>query len=60
MEHGIVDSTGIVELVEFLEHECNIAVANEYITEENLGTIGAIALYVFTRQADTGVTSRAS
>jgi acyl carrier protein len=58
LERGVVDSTGVVELVEFLQDEFGIEVADDDITEGNLGTIGAIARYVSTRQAATGEASR--
>ena len=51
LERGVVDSTGVVELVEFLQDQFKIKVADDDITEENLGTIGAIARYVASRQA---------
>ena len=46
LERGVVDSTGVVELVEFLQDEFKIKVADDDITEENLGSIGAIARFV--------------
>jgi acyl carrier protein len=60
LERGVVDSTGVVELVEFLQDQFSITVADDDITEENLGTIGAIARYVSTRQAARGETSRSA
>lgn len=51
LERGVVDSTGVVELVEFLQNEFKIRVADDDITEDNLGTIGAIARYVAGKQA---------
>ena len=50
LERGVVDSTGVVELVEFLQDEFKIKVADDDITEENLGSIGAITRYVASRQ----------
>ena len=50
LERGVVDSTGVVELVEFLQDEFKIKVADDDITEENLGSIGAIARYVASKQ----------
>jgi len=50
LERGVVDSTGVVELVEFLQDEFKIKVADDDITEENLGTIDAIARYVASKQ----------
>jgi acyl carrier protein len=58
LERGVVDSTGVVELVEFLQDAFKITVADDEITEENLGTIGAIARYVAARQAEMSHASR--
>jgi acyl carrier protein len=46
---GIVDSMGVAELLGFLETEFGVAVADEDITEENLGSLNAIAQYVAPR-----------
>lgn len=43
---GLIDSTGILELVSYLETEFNIAVQDEEIVPENLDSIGQIAGYV--------------
>lgn len=43
---GIVDSMGVMELIEFLEREFHIKIPDDDITEENLGTVSAIARYV--------------
>ena len=43
---GVVDSMGVAELLGFLETEFGIVVADEDVTEENLGTLNAIARYV--------------
>ncbi len=39
MENGILDSTGILELVAFLEKEYGIRIANEEILPENMDTL---------------------
>lgn len=46
MGRGIVDSMGVVEMLEFLEEQFGVGVPNEDLTEANLGTIDAIAAYV--------------
>lgn len=43
---GILDSMGVMELVEFLESEFQIRVADEEITEKHLGTLERVAAYV--------------
>lgn len=46
MGNGIVDSMGVMEMIDFLETEFDVSVPDEDITEENLGTINRIAEYV--------------
>lgn len=46
---GIVDSMGVMEIVAFIEDEFGLEVDDADITEENLGTVSAIASYVGAR-----------
>lgn len=46
LDDGIVDSMGAVELVGFLEQQFGIAIPDDEITEDNFGTIAAIAGFV--------------
>ncbi len=46
IDSGLIDSTGILELVSFLESEFGIVVADEDIVPENLDSIAAITGYV--------------
>jgi acyl carrier protein len=48
---GIVDSLGFVELVEEVESRYGVKVDDVEITEENFGSIDAIALYVERKRA---------
>src|SRR6059036_2085719 len=43
---GVIDSIGVIELVEFLQQEFGCEIAEEEITEGNLGTLGAIARFI--------------
>lgn len=43
---GLIDSTGILELVSFLEGEFGIAILDEEIVPENLDSVQQIAKYV--------------
>jgi acyl carrier protein len=43
---GIVDSTGVLEVVAFLESEFGVAVADEEMLPANLDSIDAIAAFV--------------
>jgi acyl carrier protein len=46
LESGVMDSTGILELVAFLETEFSIQMADADIVPENLDSIAAIAGYL--------------
>jgi acyl carrier protein len=46
LEGGIIDSTGVLELVTFLEEEFSIDVDDEDLIPENLDTINNVVAYV--------------
>ena len=46
---GIIDSMGVMEVIAFIESEFGIDVADDDVTEENLGSIRAISDYVTAR-----------
>jgi acyl carrier protein len=46
LEHGLVDSTGVLELVFFLEKSFAIKVGEEEVIPENLDSVQKIANYV--------------
>lgn len=46
LEGGIIDSTGILELVSFLEEEFGISVKDEELIPENLDSIANVAGYL--------------
>jgi acyl carrier protein len=46
LESGIIDSMGVLELVEFLQAEFGVTVSDAEITEENLGTLAGIGRLV--------------
>jgi len=48
---GVVDSTGMLEVIEFLESEYGISIDDTEMTPENLETIGRIARFVAQKQA---------
>lgn len=48
---GVIDSLGFVELVEEVQAQYGIAVSDVEITEENFGSIDAIAGFVERKQA---------
>jgi acyl carrier protein len=48
---GLIDSTGILELVSYLESAFGIVVQDEEIVPENLDSVGQIAAYVEMKHA---------
>jgi len=46
LEEGIIDSTGILELVSFLEEEFGITVDDEDLIPENLDSINNVTNYL--------------
>ena len=49
MESGIIDSTGILELVRFLEATFGVKVADEELIPDNLDSIDKIVAFVETK-----------
>jgi acyl carrier protein len=46
LEKGIIDSTGIMEIVSYVEDEFNISVHDEEMIPENLDTINNLARFI--------------
>lgn len=46
LEEGIIDSTGVLELVTYLEEEFEIEVEDEELIPENLDSINNLAVYL--------------
>ena len=57
---GLIDSTGILELVSYLEAEFGIVVQDEEIVPENLDSVGEIAAYVDHKRAGAPVAAAAA
>jgi acyl carrier protein len=53
LDAGLIDSTGILELVAFLESQFGIRVADAEIVPDNLDTLKAIVAYVKGRLPET-------
>jgi acyl carrier protein len=43
---GVIDSTGVLELIEFLEERYEIQIADEEVLPENLDSIASIGRFV--------------
>jgi acyl carrier protein len=50
LQHGILDSTGVLELVTFVEQEFGIAVADQELLPANFDSLAALAAYVRRKQ----------
>ena len=46
LESGVIDSLGVLEIVEFLQQEFAVAVADEDLTPENFQNIECMARFV--------------
>lgn len=46
LEEGIIDSTGVLELITFIEDEYSIQVDEEEMIPDNLDSIGKIVQYI--------------
>jgi len=54
IEEGIIDSTGVLELLAFVEKEFGIRTADEDIVPENFDGIARITAFVEARRAGAG------
>ena len=46
LDEGIIDSTGILELVDFLEQEFSVTIEDEELIPENLDTIANVDNFI--------------
>ena len=53
LEEGILDSTGVLELITFLEKEFSIKVNDEELIPENLDSINLVAAFLGKKLIDT-------
>jgi acyl carrier protein len=50
-QEGIIDSTGILELVEFIENTFKISVEDEELVPDNLDSLSRISAYIRRKNA---------
>jgi acyl carrier protein len=50
LEKGIIDSTGILELIEFLESRLGVEVSESEIVPDNLGSIANLIRFVMSKR----------
>ena len=51
LEQGIIDSTGILELVMFLEENFEIEVKDDELVPENLDSVNSLVNFINSKQA---------
>lgn len=51
IDAGIVDSTGVMEIVQFIETELGVKVADTEIVPENVDSVSRIAAFVARKKA---------
>lgn len=54
LEKGIIDSTGVLELLEFLEDTFQIVVEDEEVIPDNLDTLTCLTTYIRNKLEDAG------
>ena len=52
LESGIIDSTGVMELVAFIEETYGVKVKDEELIPENLDSIANVSDYICRKQAE--------
>ena len=51
LDRGVIDSTGVLELVTFVEDEYGLTVADEEIVPANFDTVNALAGFIARKSA---------
>jgi acyl carrier protein len=54
LERGVLDSTGILELVGYIEQQFSIRVEADEITPENLDSLEKLAAFITRKTTETG------
>ena len=54
METGIIDSTGVLELLEFIEESFTIQVEDEEVIPSNLDSLNKLSVFIQRKKADAG------
>jgi acyl carrier protein len=59
LQEGIIDSLGVMQLVEFVERDFDISVDQQEVTPDNFGSVGKLAGFVRRKlHAQTSSTSQ--
>ncbi|MDY0041585.1 MAG: acyl carrier protein [Desulforhabdus sp.] len=51
LEQGIIDSTGVLELVDWLEEQFSFSVEDDELIPENLDSVNALAAFIARKTA---------
>jgi acyl carrier protein len=46
MEKGLIDSTGVLELLEYIEEKFEISVEDEEVIPDNLDSLKSLAIFI--------------
>jgi acyl carrier protein len=57
IERGVIDSMGVLEVLAFLEQTFDIAIDDNEVTTQNLGSLRSIARFVAAKKANLSVTT---
>jgi len=57
LEQGIIDSTGVLELVAFLEEQYEITIADEELVPDNLDSISNLLRFIASKRELSQVSS---
>ncbi len=57
LRSGIIDSTGVLELISYLEATFNIMVEDDEVIPENLDSLRSISNYIQAKQAGNGASA---
>jgi acyl carrier protein len=55
LQHGIIDSTGVLELVSFVEAEFGIAIEDHELLPANFDSIAAVSAFIERKRGPGGV-----
>jgi acyl carrier protein len=55
LEKGVVDSMGILEVLQFIDDEFGVQPVDSEISEANLGSIEALAKFVASKQQSSAI-----
>ena len=53
MENGVIDSTGILELIQFVEELLGTEIPDEDVTPDNFDSVNRISRYIARKSAET-------